>query len=441
MNSANPFFESWDAPHQAPPFDRIAPEHFRPAYDRAIAEHKAEIKRIAASSESPTFENTIVAFEQSGRLLTKVELVFFNLASSDTNDEIQAIEREMAPVLARHWNEIHLNADLFRRIDTLYEERAGLALDAESLRVLERHHLDFVRAGAKLAPEAKTRLAAIVERLASLGTDFAQHVLADEQDFVLPLNEEDLAGLPGSARDAAAETAKERNIDAPYAVTTSRSSVEPFLQFADNRELREKIFRAWTSRGANANAHNNKAIVAETVALRIERAKLLGYPTFAHFKLADKMAKRPEAARALLEKVWAPALRRALEERDALQALIAEEGGNFKLAAWDWRYYAEKLRKARYDLDEAEIKPYFELSKMIEAAFYTANKLFGLGFHERRDVPVYHPDVRVWEVSRKGHHIGLFYGDYFARSSKQSGAWMSSLRDQGSCRAPSRRSS
>ncbi len=430
MNSANPFFESWDAPHQAPPFDRIAPEHFRPAYDRAIAEHKAEIKRIAASSESPTFENTIVAFEQSGRLLTKVELVFFNLASSDTNDEIQAIEREMAPVLARHWNEIHLNADLFRRIDTLYEERAGLALDAESLRVLERHHLDFVRAGAKLAPEAKTRLAAIVERLASLGTDFAQHVLADEQDFVLPLNEEDLAGLPGSARDAAAETAKERNIDAPYAVTTSRSSVEPFLQFADNRELREKIFRAWTSRGANANAHNNKAIVAETVALRIERAKLLGYPTFAHFKLADKMAKRPEAARALLEKVWAPALRRALEERDALQALIAEEGGNFKLAAWDWRYYAEKLRKARYDLDEAEIKPYFELSKMIEAAFYTANKLFGLGFHERRDVPVYHPDVRVWEVSRKGHHIGLFYGDYFARSSKQSGAWMSSLRDQ-----------
>src|SRR5215472_13080172 len=365
--AANPFFETWTAPHQAPPFDRLAPEHFKPAYERAIAEHKAEIARIAGGAGEPTFENTIVALEESGKLLTKVELVFFNLASSDTNDEIQAIERDMAPVIARHWNEIHLNADLFRRIDTLYEKRAALGLDPESLRALERHHLDFVRAGAKLAPEAKARLAAITERLATLGTDFSQNVLADEQHFVLPLQEEDLAGLPDSAREAAAETAKERKIDAPYAVTTARSSVEPFLQFADRRDLREKIFKAWTSRGANANAHNNRKIIAETVALRAERAKLLGYPTFAHFKLADKMAKRPETARALLDKVWAPARKRALEERDALQALIAEEGGNFRLAASDWRYYAEKLRKARYDLDEAEIKPYFELSRMIEA--------------------------------------------------------------------------
>ena len=428
--AANPFFESWTAPHGAPPFDRIAPEHFKPAYERAIAEHKAEMARIAGAATAPSFENTIVALEESGKLLMKVELVFFNLASSDTNDEIQAIERDMAPVLARHWNEIHLNADLFRRIDTLYENRAALKLDAESLRVLERHRLDFVRSGAKLAPEAKAKLAAIMERLATLGTDFSQNVLADEQHFVLPLQEEDLAGLPESAREAAAETAKERKIDAPYAVTTARSSVEPFLQFADRRDLREKIFRAWTSRGANPNAHNNKAIIAETIALRVERAKLLGYPTFAHFKLADKMAKRPETARALLEKVWAPALKRALEEREALQALIAEEGGNFRLAAWDWRYYAEKLRKERYDLDEAEIKPYFELSKMIEAAFFTASRLFGLEFHERHDIPVYHSDVRVWEVSREGRHVGVFYGDYFARSSKQSGAWMSALRDQ-----------
>jgi peptidyl-dipeptidase Dcp len=432
MNStpANPFFETWTAPHEAPPFDRIAPEHFKPAYDRAIAEHKAEIARIAGSSEPPTFANTVVALEESGKLLVKVELVFFNLASSDTNDEIQAIERDMAPVIARHFTEIHLNADLFRRIDVLYENRAALNLDRESLRVLERHHLDFVRAGAKAAPDARTRLAAIRERLATLGTEFAQNVLADEQHFVLPLGEDDLTGLPESAREAAAETAKERMIDAPYAVTTARSSVEPFLKFSDRRDLREKVFRAWTSRGANANTHNNKKIIAETVALRTERAKLLGYPTFAHYKLADKMAKRPETARALLEKVWTPALKRALEERDALQALVAEEGGNFRLAAWDWRYYAEKLRKARYDLDEAEIKPYFELSKMIEAAFYTANRLFGLEFKERHDVPVYHPDVRVWDVSRGGQHVGVFYGDYFARSSKQSGAWMSSLRDQ-----------
>ena len=428
--AANPFFETWTAPHAAPPFDRIAPEHFKPAYERAIAEHKAEIARIAGAAEPPTFENTIVALEESGALLTKVELVFFNLSSSHTNDALQEIERDMAPVIARHWNEIHLNADLFRRIDTLYANRAALKLDPESLRVLERHHLDFVRAGAKLAPEAKSRLAAITERLATLGTNFAQNVLADEQDFALPLAEEDLAGLPDSAREAAAETAKERKLDAPYAVTTARSSVEPFLQFADRRDLREKIFRAWTSRGANANAHDNKAIIAETVALRAERARLLGYPTFAHFKLADKMAKNPEAARSLLDKVWSPALRRAREERDALQALIAEDGANFRLAAWDWRYYAEKLRKARYDLDEAEIKPYFELSNMIAAAFFTADKLFGLEFLERKDIPVYHPDVRVWEVSKDGQHVGLFFGDYFARSSKQSGAWMSSLRDQ-----------
>jgi len=239
-----------------------------------------------------------------------------------------------------------------------------------------------------------------------------------------------MAGVPEFAKEAAAETAKERRVDAPYAVTTSRSSVEPILQFADNRDLREKLFKAWAARGDNANAHNNSKLIAEMVALRAERAKLLGYPTFAHFKLADKMAKSPENARKLLDEVWAPARKRALEERDALQALIAEEGQNFALEAWDWRYYAEKLRKARYDLDEAEIKPYFQLEKMIEAAFHTAHRLFGLEFAERHDIPVYHPDVRVWEVTRGGQHVGLFYGDYFARASKRGGAWMSSFRDQ-----------
>lgn len=424
--SSNPFFEAWTTPFGAPPFDRITSEHFRPAYDRALPEHAAQIAAIADNPAAPSFENTILALETSGALLRKIDAVFWNLASSHTNEALQEIEREMSPVLAKHWNDVYLNAKLFARIDAL----AATGLDAQSARTLERYHLDFVRAGAQLAGMSKARFAAIVEELATLGTQFGQNVLADEQAYVLPLQESDLAGVPHFAREAAAETAKERGLDAPYAVTTSRSSVEPILQFADNRDLREKIFKAWTARGDNANAHNNAKLIAQIVKLRAERAKLLGYPTFAHYKLADTMAKTPQTARHLLDQVWAPARRRALEERDALQGEIAREGGNFALAAWDWRYYAEKLRKERYDLDEAEIMPYFQLDKMIAAAFHTAHRLFGLDFHERHDVAVYHPDVRVWEVSRAGAHVGLFYGDYFARSSKRGGAWMSSFRDQ-----------
>jgi peptidyl-dipeptidase Dcp len=428
--ASNPFFEDWTTPFAAPPFDRIKPEHFRPAYDRALPEHASEIATIAENAAPPTFENTILALENSGRLLSKIEAVFHNLASSHTNDAIQEIERDIAPILAKHWNDIYLDAKLFKRIDALQSQAASLKLDDESLRVLERYHLDFVRAGAKLEGAARDRFAAIIEELATLGTAFGQNVLADEQAFVLPLQESDLSGVPEFAREAASETAKDRGIDAPYAVTTSRSSVEPILQFAEKRELREKIFKAWIARGDNANAHNNRKLIAETVKLRAERAKLLGYPTFAHYKLADTMAKTPENARKLLDQVWAPARRRAQEEAQALQAMIAQEGGNFELAAWDWRYYAEKLRKERYDLDEAEIMPYFQLEKMIEAAFHTAHRLFKLDFHERKDIPVYHPDVRVWEVSRGGAHVGLFYGDYFARASKRGGAWMSSFREQ-----------
>ncbi|HEY4941724.1 MAG TPA: M3 family metallopeptidase [Rhizomicrobium sp.] len=425
---SNPFFETWTTPFEAPPFDRIEPEHFRPAYDRVLAAHAGEIDAIAGRAEIASFENTIVALEDSGQMLRKVEAVFGNLAASHTNDALQQIEREMAPILARHWSDVYLNAKLFQRIDALMRATAGL--DAQSQRVLERYHLDFVRAGAKLDGAARARLAVIVEDLATLGTNFGQNVLADEQAYVLPLNASDLEGVPEFAREAAAEIAKERGLEAPYAVTTSRSSVEPILQFADNRELREKIFKAWTARGDNPNVHNNAKLIGEMVRLRAERAELLGYPTFAHYKLADTMAKTPQTARDLLDQVWAPARRRALEERDALQGVIAQEGGNFELAAWDWRYYAEKLRKERYDLDEAEIMPYFQLEKMIEAAFHTAHRLFGLDFAERKDIPVYHPDVRVWEVTQGGQHVGLFYGDYFARSSKRGGAWMSSFRNQ-----------
>lgn len=426
----NPFFETWSSPFGAPPFDRIKPEHFRPAYLRALEDHRAEIETIAKSDQTPCFANTILALEKSGRALTRIEHVFHNLAASDTNDELQAIEREMAPKLARHWNAITLNTELFARIDGLYRMREMLELDPEELRLLERYHLDFVRAGAQLAPDQKDRYAALTERLASLGTEFGQNVLGDEQETVLPLGEDDVTGLPDFARAAAAETARERGLDAPYAVTTSRSSAEPTLTFADNRALREKVWRAWTGRGDMGNAHDNKALIAEIVKLRVEEAKLLGYPSFAHYRLADTMAKTPETARALLEEVWTPAKARALEERDALQALITEDGGNFALAAWDWRYYAEKLRKARYDLDEGELMPYLQLENMIAAAFYTAERLFGLTFTPRDDVPVYHRDVRVWEVTKEGAHVGLFYGDYYARASKRGGAWMSSFRDQ-----------
>jgi peptidyl-dipeptidase Dcp len=426
----NPFFEDWTAPYGAPPLDRIAPEHFAPAYDRALAEHSAEIAAIAENPEPPSFENVVVALEKSGQLLTRVESVFHNLASAATNEALQAIELEMAPRLSAHWSAISMHPVLFTRLDAVHRQRDELGLDAESLRVLERYHLDFVRAGARLRGEDRDRLAAIAQRLAVLGTKFGQNVLADEEAWTLGLNESQMAGIPPAVRDAAAAKADALKLDAPFAVTLSRSSVEPFLQYADDRGLREHLYRAWVSRGDNDNSHNNNAIIGETLGLRAERARLLGYENFAAFKLADSMAGTPAKARALLEEVWEPARLRALEERDALQALIAREGGNFRLAPWDWRYYAEKLRQEKYAFDAEELKPYFQLSNLIEAAFFTAEKLFGLTFRERKDVPVYHRDVRVWEVVREDQVIGLFYGDYFARPGKQSGAWMSSFRDQ-----------
>jgi len=426
----NPFFEDWTAPFGAPPLDKIKPEHFPPAYDRALAEHTAEVAAIAENRSSPSFDNVVLALEKSGRLLTRIEGVFGNLTSSATNEELQAIELEMAPRLSAHWSAILMHPVLFARLDELYQKRGSLGLDGESLRVLERYHLDFVRAGAKLNGEGRERLAAIAQRLAVLGTQFSQNVLGDEEDWVLTLTEAQMAGVPPAVRDAAAARAKDLEEHMPFAVTLARSSVEPMLQFADDRALREQLYRAWVSRGDNAGPHNNSAIMTEMLALRDERARLLGYENFAAFKLADSMAGTPAKARALLEEVWEPARKRALEERNALQELITRQGQNFRLAPWDWRYYAEKLRQEKYDFDAQQLQPYFQLSNLIEAAFFTAEKLFGLAFRERPDMPVYHPDVRVWEVMREGKTIGLFYGDYFARTGKQGGAWMSSFRDQ-----------
>jgi peptidyl-dipeptidase Dcp len=427
----NPFFAPWTTPDGVPPFDRIKPDDFRLAYERALAEHETEIAAIAADPAPASFDNTIAAMERSGRALTRVQNVFHVLVGAHSNEALLELEREIAPQIARHWNKIHTNAGLFSRIDALAKQADTLGLTAEQKRVLDRYHITFRRAGAGLDGPAKKRLAEIIERLATLGTAFSQNVLADEQAFALSLDgETELAGLPDFMREAMKSEAHERGRDG-HVVTLSRSSVEPFLQFADRRDLREKVFRAFITRGDNGSKTDNKGIITETVRLRAERARLLGFPDFAHYRLDDAMAKTPEAARELLDTVWTRARQRALSDRDDLQALVQEDGGNFKLAPWDWRYYAEKLRQRRCDFDEAAIKPYLSLERMIEAVFYTAQRLFGLTFRPRTDVPVWHPDVRVWEVlGRDGMQIGLFFGDYFARPSKQSGAWMTSLRDQ-----------
>ena len=429
---ANPLLEDWGGRFGVPAFDRIKPEHFRAAFARAFAAHAAEVAAIAGNAAAPTFANTIAALEASGEALTRTVNVFNLLAGAHNNDEILAIEREVAPVKAKHWDSIHMDAALFGRIERLHRTRDQLALSVEERRVLERYYLKFVRAGAALNAAAKARLAEINARLATLGTTFSQNVLADEQRYTLVLDgEEDLAGLPDFVRAAARATAEERGFPGKHVITTSRSSIEPFLQFSARRDLREKAFRAWIARGDDGGATDNKPIIAEMVALRAERARLLGYPSFAHYRLDDTMAKTPEAVRSLLDRVWAPARRRASADRDALQTLLQAEGKNFPLAAWDWRYYAEKLRKLRCDIDETAIKPYLQLEHIIEAAFYTANRLFGLTFEPRADVPVWHPEVRVWEVrDAQGRHRGLFFGDYFARPSKHSGAWMTTLRDQ-----------
>ena len=428
---ANPLLEPWTGPFEAPPFERIEPGHFRPAFAAALKEARAEIDAVAANPEPPNFGNTIEALERSGRSLDRVAGVFFNLAGAATNDELQAIEREIAPVLARHRNETYLNEVLFKRVEALKADEANLGLSPEQARVLARYHLNFTRAGAGATGDAKARLKAIGERLATLAAEFGQNVLADEKAWLMLLDEEDLEGLPDFYRASAARIAAERGHPERFAVTLSRSSIEPFLQFSARRDLRESAYRAWAARGESGGATDNREIAAEMVRLRAERARLLGYESYAHYRLADTMAKTPRAALDLLQSVWAPGVSSARKDEEALQAIVAGEGGNFKVAPWDWRYLAEKRRKAEFDFDEGELKPYLQLDRMIEAAFYAASRLFGLSFEERFDLKLYDPDVRAWTVSdRHGAAIALFIGDYFARPSKRSGAWMSNFRGQ-----------
>ena len=427
----NPLLMAWETPHQTPPFDAIRPEHFLPAFERAFADHTAEITAMTHDPAEPDFANTITALERSGKLLSKVAAVFYDLVSAHSNPAILEIDKEVSLRMARHWNPIMMNAVLFGRIALLYDNRKTLTLTSEEQRLLKRTYTRFRRAGAGLNDEAKARMAEINEQLAQLGTSFSHHVLGDEQDWFLELGEDDRAGLSESFIAAAKAAAEERGMPGKAIVTLSRSSVEPFLQSSARRDLREKVFKAFTARGDNGNSNDNNAVIGEILALREEAAKIMGFPNFAAYRLEDSMAKTPEAVRGLLERVWKPARAKALADRDQLQEMITAEGGNFKLEAWDWRYYAEKLRQAKANFDDAAIKPYLSLDNMIAAAFDCATRLFGITFAERSDIPVWHPDVRVWEIkAADGSHKALFYGDYFARPSKRSGAWMTSLRDQ-----------
>lgn len=430
--ATNPLLAPWRTPFKAPPFDRIAPRHFPPAFKFALKAHRDEIAAIAGSTAKPSFANTIVALEKSGAALHRVADVFFNLTGAHTNAELEAIQRDVAPLLAKHQSDVLLNRRLFLRIDDLYGRRSSLKLDGEAMRLLERVYTNFVRAGAKLDAKSRRRIGEINTELATLGTRFMQNVLADEQAWHLILDgERDLAGLPASVRDAAARAAQDLGKPGLHAITLARSSVEPFLQFSARRDLREEAWRAWVRRGELGGTTDNRKIIQGMMALRHELARLLGYNTYAAYVLDDTMAKTPETVRDLLDKVWPASLKRARTECDALEAQARAEGGNFKVAAWDWRYYAEKERRARYDLDEGEVRSYLSLDNVLAAAFDTAGRLFGLVFEERFDVPRYHEDVRTFEVRTKsGKHVGLFLADYFARPSKRSGAWMSSYRTQ-----------
>lgn len=426
----NPFAEEWTANFGAPPLDRITEAHFMPAFQAAMADHAAEIDAIARNPEAPTFENTLLAMEMAGRGLSRVGAVFGNLTSSASNDELRAIQRDVSPLLARHSASISLNADLFARIDALYQDRANLGLSPQQLRLLEVSHDQFIRAGAQLSDEDRARYAEIRTELATLYTRFAQNELGDRELWYMELPQSALDNLPASMVSAARAAARARNMEG-HIITLDRSSVEPFLETSPDRDLRETAWRGFYNRGNNANEFDNNQLIRDILVLRQEQARLLGFESWAHYRTGGTMAETPQAAIDLMEQVWWPARQRALEELADIQAMIDAEGGDYEAEGWDWRYYTQRVRAERFDIDESEVMQYLELNNLIDGMFYTAERLFSITFHERTDVPVYHPDVRVWEVrSPSGEPMALFYGDFFARPGKRSGAWMSAFRAQ-----------
>jgi peptidyl-dipeptidase Dcp len=425
----NPLLQKWSTPFEMPPFEDIKAAHFPEAFNQAFTHHKDEIQAIASQTQAPSFQNTLLALEASGELLNQTSALFFNLSASHTSPEIQAIERDISPKLAAHSAAMFLNAPLFDRINKLHQERTKLGLDAESIRLIERYHLDFVRAGANLQDKDRQSFAHYSEKLASCFTQFSQNVLADEAAFCLVLTEADqLIGLPDFVKSAAKQLAKERGLEQhnAHAFTLSRSSITPFMTFSERRDLRESMWGAWCKRGENPGAHNNETVMKEILKIRLAQARLLGYQNFSEYALADTMAGSAANARDLLMRVWTPARSRAIQERKDLMSL----SGLSNLAAWDWHYWTERVRKEKFDLNEAELKPYLQLHKLMEAMFHVANRLFGVSFKKVENIAKYHNSVTGWEVtSADGKHVGLFLSDNFARSSKRSGAWMSTYRD------------
>ncbi|MCL7409852.1 M3 family metallopeptidase [Marivivens donghaensis] len=423
----NPLLNDWSTPFGLPPFDAISDDDFAPAVDAALAEARANYAAIVSEPEI-TFANTVEAMERTTATLDRVMGAFYALAGADANPAREALMREFAPKMSAFWSEVTTNEALFARVETLWEQRDDLGLNDEQARLLYLSYRGFVRAGSKLKGAEADRLTEVKSRLSVLGTQFTQNLLADERSWFMPLAETDLNGLPDYVVSALRAAGKDKGQNGPV-VTLSRSVIVPFLQTCPNRDLRRKSYEAWTARGANGGETDNRAIAAEILALRSERAKLLGYEDFAHYKLETEMAGTPDAVRGLLMDVWGPAKSRAEADAQILENMLHNDGHQGPLEAWDWHYYSAIRRKAEHDLDEADVKPYFQLDRMIDAAFACANRLFGLEF-KPTEGPQYHPDVRLFEVTRNGEHIALFMGDYFARGSKRSGAWCSAMRSQ-----------
>jgi peptidyl-dipeptidase Dcp len=429
----NPFFSKYETPFQAPPFDQIKLEHYLPAIEEGIRQHQQEIDAITSNEDVPTFTNTILALDESKDLLRRVMTVFDNLNSANTSDEMQKLAREIYPKVTGHEDNVMLNKALFERVKAVYEQRENAGLNQEQIRVTGKFYQDFVRNGANLSDEDQVRLRDLNQQLTALDLQFGENLLAEtNKNFRLVIDrEEDLRGLPEDVIAAAADEASKDSMEGKWVFTLQKPSMIPFLQYAENRELREKIYRGYFMRGDNGNEFDNKAVLAKMVQLRDERAKLLGFENHAAYVIDVNMAQTPQNVYDFLKKVWDPALQVAKEERAAMQAIIDREGGHFKLASWDWWYYAEKLRKEKYDLDESETKPYFSLDNIRSGIFYVANKLYGLKFEKRQEVPVYHPEVEVWEVKEAdGSHVGLLYMDFFPRDGKRVGAWNTGFRDQ-----------
>jgi peptidyl-dipeptidase Dcp len=428
----NPLLAPWSGPYGGvPPFEKVRVADFEPALEAAMAENLTAVEKIAADPVAPSFDNTIAALERAGRTLERVNAVYGVYSSTLSTPEFQAVEREMAPRLAAFQDRISQNEKLFRRIAAVYDARERSSLSAEQKRLAWLYYTNFVRAGARLDAAAKKRVAEINERLASLFTSFNQNVLAEENDYVVVLAQADLAGLPESLRSSAAAAAEARGHHGEWAILNTRSSMEPFLTYSDRRDLREKVWRNYYSRADHGDARDNNRIVAEILKLRAERARLLGYATHAHWRLENAMARTPEQAMALMEAVWPAAVARVHEEVADMQAIADKEGAGVRIAPWDYRYYAEKVREARYNLDQSQVKPYLQLEKLREGMFFVAGRLFGFRFSPVEGLPMAHPDVRAWEVrNAAGGHVGLWYFDPYARPGKRSGAWMNAYRHQ-----------